>query len=544
MKTNIGKKTFVGLISSALVALSLFVIPTSASANPVCATVGGIKSCQGKTSDGAGYVLQAPLNFNGTAFLYSKGYRYPISIPGVWDVAASSLAEQVPGPSAAIKQATAVALLSKGYGLFSSAYAKTGWNADGALKTNVELIGIWKKEFPTTKKIVAWGESQGGFITQALAETNPGLIDAAVPLCMVGGSVEAALKMAGDALWGVKTFFDPTIKGGGYSAGQAGVVEQLTDIGKVAAALTALQGGLATGAWPATSKVPDAVKAAIPSRSAVTMVGQMAGLPSISSHIDGVSGPGDEKSLAHAQFVAGAAPAIATLQNLSDAAILGILLIADLEGINGGRVFDNNGVDYEKQLGDAKFVFSSALSGFDATDTLLGVLKAAPRDTANPAALTKLRAMASHKGVVNVPTIAMVAPFETVTPGGHVQWLINSNKANIAAARSAAVKAIASGKAATMPKDNLMVIWNLPPAKYTKFLATGAPDTSGPAANGTKHCNYTTQQLVAMAEIGALAAADGKLPNAGTVRSIMRKAGGLSFDRTFEAPLLKFYATE
>ena len=544
MKTNIGKKTFVGLISSALVALSLFVIPTSASANPVCATAGGIKSCQGKTSDGAGYVLQAPLNFNGTAFLYSKGYRYPISIPGVWDVAASSLAEQVPGPSAAIKQATAVALLSKGYGLFSSAYAKTGWNADGALKTNVELIGIWKKEFPTTKKIVAWGESQGGFITQALAETNPGLIDAAVPLCMVGGSVEAALKMAGDALWGVKTFFDPTIKGGGYSAGQAGVVEQLTDIGKIAAALTALQGGLATGAWPATSKVSDELKAGVPSRSAVTLVGQMAGLPSISSHIDGVSGPGDEKSLAHAQFVAGAAPAIATLQNLSDAAILGILLIADLEGINGGRVFDNNGVDYEKQLGDAKFVFASALSGFDATDILLGVLKAAPRDTANPAALTKLRAMASHKGVVNVPTIAMVAPFETVTPGGHVQWLINSNKANIAAARSAAVKAIASGKAATMPKDNLMVIWNLPPAKYTKFLATGAPDTSGPAANGTKHCNYTTQQLVAMAEIGALAAADGKLPNAGTVRSIMRKAGGLSFDRTFEAPLLKFYATE
>jgi pimeloyl-ACP methyl ester carboxylesterase len=544
MKTNIGKKTFVGLISSALVALSLFVIPTSASANPVCATVGGIKSCQGKTSDGAGYVLQAPLNFNGTAFLYSKGYRYPISIPGAWDVAASSLAEQVPGPSAAIKQATAVALLSKGYGLFSSAYAKTGWNADGALKTNVELIAIWKKEFPTTKKIVAWGESQGGFITQALAETNPGLIDAAVPLCMVGGSVEAALKMAGDALWGVKTFFDPTIKGGGYSAGQAGVVEQLTDIGKIAAALGALQAGLATGAWPATSKVPDAVKAAIPSRSAVTMVGQMAGLPSISSHIDGVSGPGDEKSLAHAQFVAGAAPAIATLQNLGDAAVLGILLIADLEGINGGRVFDNNGVDYEKQLGDAKFVFSSALSGFDATDILLGVLKAAPRDTANPAAVTKLRTMLSHKGVVNVPTVAMTAPFETVTPGGHVQWLMNANKANIAAAKSSAVKAIASGKAATMPKDNLMVIWNLPAAKYTTFTATGLPDTSGPAANGTKHCNYTTKQLVAMADIGALAAADGKLPNAGTVRSIMRKAGGLSFDRTFEAPLLKFYATE
>jgi hypothetical protein len=309
-------------------------------------------------------------------------------------------------------------------------------------------------------------------------------------------------------------------------------------------ALGTLGGSVVSGAWPATSKVPDAVKAAIPSRSAVTMVGQMAGLPSISSHIDGVSGPGDEKSLLHAQFVAGVAPAIATIQNLGDAAVLGVLLLADLEAMNGGRVYDNNGVDYEKQLGDAKFVFSSALSGFDATDILLGVLKAAPRDTANPAALAKMRAMLSHKGVVNVPTIAMTAPYEGTTPGGHVQWLINSNKANIAAAKSAAVKAIASGKEAKMPKDNLMVIWNFPAAKYTKFLATGSPDLSGPAANGTKHCNYTKAQITAMAEIGALAAADGKLPNAGKVRSIMRKAGGLSFDRTFEAPLLKFYGNE
>ena len=539
------KKASIGLISSALVALSLFVVPTSASANPVCATAGGIKSCQGKTSDGAAYLLQAPLNFNGTAFLYSKGYRYPISIPGLWDVAASSLAEQAPGPNATVKAETVRYLLSKGYGVFSSAYAKTGWNADGALKTNVELIGIWKKEFTDTKKIVAWGESQGGLITQALAENHPDLVDAAVPLCMVGGSVEAALKMAGDVLWGVKVFFDPTIKGGGYSAGTAGVVEQLTDMAKVQAALVGVQGGLSTGAWPATATgVPAAIKAAIPSRSAVTMVSQMAGLPAISSHIDGVSGPGDPASLGHAQFVAGAAPAIAALQNMGDAAVLGILLIGDLEGINGGRVYDNTAADYEKQLGDAKFAFSSALSGFDATDALLAYLKAAPRETANPAALTKLRAMLSHKGVVNVPTIAMTAPYEGVTPGGHVQWLINANKANIAKAKADAVKAVKAGKSATMPKNKLMVVWNFPTERYTKFLATGLPDTSGPAANGTKHCNYTTAQLTTMAEIGALAAKAGALPSTGQVAVMLRKAKGLSFDRTFEAPLLKFYATE
>jgi hypothetical protein len=47
-----------------------------------------------------------------------------------------------------------------------------------------------------------------------------------------------------------------------------------------------------------------------------------------------------------------------------------------------------------------------------------------------------------------------------------------------------------------------------------------------------------------MAEIGALAANAGKLPNPAQVRLLMRKAGGLSFDRTFEAALLKFYAVE
>jgi pimeloyl-ACP methyl ester carboxylesterase len=543
------KRTFkaiaVGFTSAALVALSLVVVPTAANANPVCATVGGIKSCQGKTSDGAAYVLQAPLNFNGTAFLYSKGYRYPISIPGAWDVAASSLAEQVPGRNAAEKTQVATYLLSKGYGIFSSAYAKTGWNADGAVKTNVELVGIWKKEFPNTKKVVAWGESQGGFITQALAENYPTLVDAAVPLCMVGGSVEAALKMAGDALWGMKVFFDPTIKAGGYSAGTAGVVEQLTDIGKIAAALTSLSGAVATGAWPATATaVPAALKAVVPSRSAVTLVGQMAGLPNVSANIDGVSGPGDPASLPHAQFVLGAAPAIATLQNLQDAAILGVLIIADLEGINGGRVYDNTKTDYEAQLGDAKAIYNLALSGNDAADALLGVLKAAPRDTANPAALTKLRAMLSHKGVVNVPTVAMTAPFESTTPGGHLQWLINSNKANLDKAKTAAVAAIRAGKPRPSTTNNLMVIWNFPPDKYTTFTSAGSPDTSKPAANGTKHCNYTVAQLTAMAELGAIAAITGKVPNAANARILMRKAGGLSFDRDFEAPLLKFYAIE
>ncbi|MFM8193085.1 MAG: prolyl oligopeptidase family serine peptidase, partial [Actinomycetota bacterium] len=63
-------------------------------------------------------------------------------------------------------------------------FARQGWNADSAIKTNVELIGVFKKQFTKTKKVVAWGSSLGGFITQALAEQHPELVDAAAPLCM------------------------------------------------------------------------------------------------------------------------------------------------------------------------------------------------------------------------------------------------------------------------------------------------------------------------------------------------------------------------
>ncbi len=122
--------------------------------------------------------------------------------------------------------------------------------------------------------------------------------------------------------------------------------------------------------------------------------------------------------------------------------------------------------------------------------------------------------------------------------------MINSNKANLDKAKTAAVAAIRAGKPRPSTVNNLMVIWNFPPDKYTTFTSAGLPDTSKPAANGTKHCNYTVAQLTAMAELGAIAAITGKVPNAANARILMRKAGGLSFDRDFEAPLLKFYAIE
>ena len=187
-------------------------------------------------------------------------------------------------------------------------------------RSNVELVGLFKKQFTKTTKVVAWGESLGGFITQALAEQQPSLFKAAAPMCMAS-DITPLMTMAGDALWGIKTFFDPTIKGGNYSAGAAGYAEAMGDLVKVFTAIGSLQAAFAanpaTPAWPATSKVPDAIKA-IPSRSALVLVALMSGIPLQSAHFDSTSAPAGLPASNALSFQLAINPAFAALENVAD----------------------------------------------------------------------------------------------------------------------------------------------------------------------------------------------------------------------------------
>jgi pimeloyl-ACP methyl ester carboxylesterase len=537
------KKRFISLVSvAALTTTALVAVPSTASANPVCTNKVILTECVGLTSDGAQYIFQVPANFGGTLFLFSHGYRYPFDIPaaiprvGGYTVLKSP--QPAPGQNAAQVVEVATALLTKGYAVGGSGFATQGWNADSGVKTNVELIGIIKKQFPTVKKVATWGESLGAFITQAVAEKNPGLVDSVGLLCPAAGSVEASLKMAGDALWGIKTFFDPTIKGGNYSAGAAGVGEALADIVKVLTVAGTLQAAFGANptmpAWPATSKVPAAMQGAIPSRSALVLVALMSGVPTKSASFDGATGPGPASGAAAIQFAAGLSPAFGALENVTNAALLGVLATWDVENQVGGAIFDNTKTDYAAQLGDDLFTFGSALSGFDATTTMLGYLAAAPKATANAAAVTKMRALVSHKGTFSDPTVVVAGEADQVTPAGNAQWLVNKAVENyLATAKNK------NSKLANTTRNNVLPLWQLTPANYTKF--NGAAPVTQTTVNGTGHCVTTTKQYVAIAEMLAHAAENGSLPPIGMVKTKSRKAGGLSYDPDFSAPLLKFY---
>jgi len=69
----------------------------------------------------------------------------------------------------------------------------------------------------------------------------------------------------------------------------------------------------------------------------------------------------------------------------------------------------------------------------------------------------------------------------------------------------------------------------------------GVPDTSVKAATGTNHCNFETSQYLAIADLLAYAADNGKNMSGGALRTKLRKAGNMTLDRGYSAPALKYY---
>lgn len=529
---------------TALVTTVLVTAPTVANAAPACDGKSPIQSCVGVTSDGAPYAMQVPANFNGTVALYSHGYRYnvdiPAGIPLIGGYKVTNTPEPVPGGNADV----AKYFFSQGIAIVGSGFARQGWNPDSAIKTNVELIDTFKKQFPKTTKVIAWGSSLGGVITQGLAEKHPELVSAVAPMCMAD-NVSAELTMAGDFLWGVKTLFDPSIKAGNYSAGAAGVAESYADLVKVFTVMGKLQASLATGAWPDTSSATGkALQAAgIPSRSALLLLGLMAGLPTQSAHFDSISGPEGALKLS---FPLAISPALAILENGTNAAALAVLATQDVENQTGGAIFDNTKTDYSARVDAERVIFNAALSGNTAIDAMLGALSAAnpgaPRAVANPAAVAKMKALHQNTGKINVPTVLMVGLADPITPAGASQRLVDLYVEQYAAEKAAARKAYQATRDYKNPTNKLLMLWNTTPANYTKFDAAGSPITSTPAAQGTNHCNFTSAQLLLVAKSLVQASSTGKLPSGGALNTAVRKAGNLSIDKGISVPWLKAYS--
>ena len=543
--TSFKSRAFALVSTTALLATLVVAAPANAAAtDPVCDGKTPVQTCTGKTSDGAAYKMVIPATFNGTVTIWSHGFGSNTYVPGYTAPIDSSaqLAPNAPGDNGGNAELITY-LTDKGVAVMGSGFSTQAWNLDEALKTNAELVGIFKAKFTTTKKVVAWGYSMGGGITQAFAEKNPELLASAAVMNPVD-AFSAQTKYFIDMLWLIKTWFDPSIKLSGYAAGTPGDIQMLQDGAKYAAVLTALKGAVESGAWPTTSSASAKALQAkgIPSRSALLMIGLLSGVSTQSTSFDGIAGPATDKATAWPLAVA---PALATLENIAGVLQYALAGARDLEAKMGGVWADNQKTDYSKQLSDLdRTVYNAGLGGNAAIDGMLSTLNPlnpdAPRIKGDAAAMAKAATVYQHTGKINVPTVMMIGQHDPIEPAGIIQRYSDLYEADFAAAKAAASKAAQKSGIYKAPVRKLQVLWSVTPKTWSKFDASGLPIalTNTP---GTGHTNFTMAQYKLVIDTALAAAENGDLPWNGSQLSKVNRAKGLKIDRTTLYPYLKYY---
>ena len=539
MKISLKSRIVSVLAVTALAGTVVVGAPTAANAAPQCATASFVTQCAGVGADGAPYLMIAAANFNGTVLLWSHGVRPAIDIPATLAPVGpyTKTNAAVPGPLVPSDMSVVTKLVAAGYGVAGSGFSRQGINTAEALAANKELIATFKEKFPTTKTVIAWGESLGAMHSQMLAEKNPELVDGVILGCPAANPQDALMAYFGDALWGFKALFDPSIKVGGYSTDPVTrQQEQLLNIGKVLTVLGKLQGGLVSGAWPDTSSPAGKAlqTAGVPSRSALLVVGLMAGIPTRSKHVDGTSGPTGQEEL----YPLAIAPAVAILENMGTVGVAGSLLIADGELLTGGKVFDNTKTDYAARVAADADLFGFATGGFQSVNGILAALAATPRETADAAAVAKIPGLIGLSGKITKPTVIVQAESDEYTPASVVQWYIDTYSDQFAAEKMKAMTAAKKSRSYVAPTNNLVTLWAKTAPKYSKFTATGNPDLSAAAGAGTGHCLFTAAQWLAAADLMTATLKDGKFPLGGKITTSARKVG-LSYDNKVRVPTFK-----
>mgnify|MGYP000014554416 FL=1 len=541
------KKGLTALISAALVATFAVAVPSSANAAEGCSETGFIdgakfvafQKCTGADGNGSKYEIRMPEKFNGMMFLYSHGIRNQVLLPkipvinpdGAYSVPRSA-PEVAPGRTAADQEIIAQTLLKQGYALAGAGVQVNGWSVPEAIEANVNLIVYAKDIFPTISKVVSWGDSLGGHISQSLSEQY-GIIDAAANLHMAG-TAASQYSYANDVLWMYKTLFDPTIKGNGYTqpeyAGDTrGYMELIGDIGKLLTVLGALSAAISANplapAWPASATNAPASLKGIPVRSAILLIGLLAGMPTQSNTYDASSGP---KGALETSFGLAISPALAVLENTSTALALGVIGNYDAEMRCGGSIFDNSATDYASRLGDNGDIYAAGLSGKTATAGMLAFLNklnpVAPRVTASASAVACINNQAAYTGKISVPTITVSQTADQITPAGYIQKMKDLYEASIS-----------NGDA----KPGLLLnIWNKPPDEYTEFDSAGSPKAATGITTGTSHAMYTNDQIMVIAKLLASAGKSGKLPSIAAAKSALKKDPSMFIDPNFKPALM------
>jgi hypothetical protein len=541
------KKLIATLGASALISTGLVVAvaaPAQA-ADPVCVTDAktGVITCDGKLSTGASYRTMVPSNYNGTFFFWQHGVRPSFPYPGY---TVPKGVEQMSPTSVNHKISTVKPMLTMGYGLASYDCVKDnlrGWNTTDCVEMYKELITITKARY-SISKTVAYGASMAGAILTPFVEKYPDMVDAVGIAAGIAPSVSSTLKSGCDFLYIFSVFFDPTIKGCtvmGTAKGLPGHYAVLGDFAKVGALLT--QWSVDSGQNPIAYPAPLAA-AGIPQRSALLLAGLIAGIPTKSGHMDGIS--------TNATLIPEGSinSTIAILENAQD--FLGTAYFGG-QGVGevvGAGFYDNTKTDYSALLADEDLGrFTVGLSGDEAVGAMLATLAAAPRITGNADAMAKLAALDKSKFDTSKPVVLLSNEADRLVLSGNSVLYVNKakaayetklaawNKKYAAATTASEVTALLKSK----PAWNTVAMYALTPETYTNFTATGAPDLTAPVAiSGVGHESFTKEQLMTWVRVLASSAKTGKIPSQSVMSSYLAKVPNLNTDPDYQPSELKY----
>ena len=347
--------------AGAVLALGLAGASVPALAGPAAAA--GPQTLTGTLPDGATYKIEVPASWNGTLFLYSHGYVAPGSANPATDVG---------------DPITGAALLSQGYALAGSSYAKTGWAIENALPDQIATLNVFDSQVGQPSRTIAWGHSLGGIITAGLIQQFPGRFTAALPMCGVLSGGVATWNTALDSAFAFQQLVDPSVQVVNISIDPKNPTANLQEAIKAATAAQATAAGRARLALSAAlGDVPGWFTPLSPEPAATDFGGQ-------------------EQN-----------------QFLWDTQVdfpFAFLLRAELEGRAGGNPSWNTGVNYGVQLvksADFREVVALYKAAHLNLAADLAKLNLAKRIAAKPSAVNYLINNITFNGRLAIPVLTM-----------------------------------------------------------------------------------------------------------------------------------------
>lgn len=540
------KKLIATLGATALISAGLVVaVATPAqAADPVCVTDAktSLITCNGTLSNGAKYRTMEPSNYGGTFFFWQHGVRPSYPYPGY---VVPTGVEQMSPTSVNHKVSTVKSMLQLGYGIAAydcSSSGLRGWNTADCVEMLNELVTITKKRISITKTVV-YGASMAGAILTPYIEKYPNGADAVGILAGVSPSIANTLKSGCDFLYIFSVFFDPTIKGCTVmgTKGVPGHMAVLGDFAKVGALLT--KWSVNYGSLPIAYPAPLAA-AGIPQRSALLMAGLIAGIPTKSAHMDGIS---TNTTLIPEGSINSTVAILENAQDFLGTAYFGGQGVAE---VVGAGFYDNTKTDFSALLSDEDLGrFTVGLSGEEAVGAMLATLAAYPRVEGDPAAVAKLAALDKSKFDTTKPVVLLSNEADRLVLSGNQVHYVNKAKAIYEARIAAWDKRYAEATDESeirfllknKPVWNTVSMYALTPETYTKFTATGAPDLTAPVAiSGVGHESFTKEQLMTWVRVLASSAKTGKVPSQTVLDTILPKVPNLNTDPDYQPAELKY----